>query len=106
MRLRVRPQARQDLREIGDYIARDNRRAARRFVRMLRERCAFLAQNPHIGRERPELREGLRSFPVQNYVIFDRILDETVEIVNVVRGARDIEGMFQGSGRRSRPPPD
>lgn len=63
MRLRFRPEARRDLRDIGDDIARDDREAARRFVRSLREKCALLARNPRIGRERPELRPGLRSFP-------------------------------------------
>ena len=61
MKLRIRPEARQDLRDIGDYIAQDDRQAARRFVRALRERCAFLAENPRVGRERPDLGEGLRS---------------------------------------------
>jgi plasmid stabilization system protein ParE len=31
-------------------------------------------------------------------VIFYRILDETVEIVAVVHGARDFEAMFEGGG--------
>jgi toxin ParE1/3/4 len=94
MKLRFRPEARQDLRAIGDYIARDDRRAARRFVGMLREKCAFLGRNPHAGRERPELREGLRSFPAESYVIFYRVLDESVEIVNVIHGSRDLESLF------------
>lgn len=94
MKLRIRAEARQDLQDIADYIARDDRRAARRFARMLRDRCAFLAANPHIGRERPELRKDLRSFPVQSYVIFYRILDGTVEIANIVHGSRDLEGLL------------
>lgn len=94
MKLRIRPEARQDLRDIGDYIAQDDRQAARRFVRTLRERCAFLAENPRVGRERPDLGEGLRSFPVGNYVIFYRLLDGVVEIVNVIHGSRDIESLF------------
>jgi toxin ParE1/3/4 len=94
MKLRIRPEARQDLRNIGDYIAHDNRQAARQFVTMLRGRCAFLAENPRVGRERSDLCEGLRSFPVQNYVIFYRILDQMVEIVNVIHGSRDIESLF------------
>jgi toxin ParE1/3/4 len=61
---------------------------------MLRERCAFLAENPYIGRERPELRAGLRSFPVQNYVIFYHIVDDAVEVITVVHGSRDLDAMF------------
>ena len=99
MKRRIRPEARQDLRDIGDYIARDDRRAARRFVRASRERCAFLAENPRVGRERSDLGEGLRSFPVRNCVIFYRLLDGMVEIVNVIHGSRDVESLL---GRNDR----
>ena len=57
MKLRLRPEVRQDLRDIGDYIALDDRRAARRLVRTLGERCAVLADDPHAGRERADLRQ-------------------------------------------------
>ncbi len=94
MKLRFRPEARRDLQNIGDYIARDDREAARRFVKSLREKCALLARNPHIGRERPDLRPGLRSFPVQSYIILYRVLDQSVEIVNVVHGSRNIDALL------------
>jgi len=94
MKLRFRAEAQRDLQEIGDYIGRDNRQAARRFVRLLRGKCGILAANPHIGRERLELRPGIRSYPVGRYVIFYRVLGRSVEIVNVVHGSRDIEAMF------------
>ena len=32
-------------------------------------KCAFIGRSPHAGRARPELHEGLRSFPAQSYVI-------------------------------------
>ena len=41
MKLRFRAEAQRDLREIGDFIARDNREAARRFVRLLRGKCGM-----------------------------------------------------------------
>ena len=94
MKLRFRAEAQRDLREIGDFIARDNREAARRFVRLLRGKCGILAANPHIGRERPELCPGIRSYPVGRYVIFYRVLGDAVEIVNIIHGSRDIEAMF------------
>ena len=94
MKLRFRAEAQRDLREIGDFIARDNREAARRFVRFLRAKCRILAADPYIGRERPELSAGLRSYPVQRHVIFYRVLGDAVEIVNIIHGSRDIEAMF------------
>jgi toxin ParE1/3/4 len=43
---------------------------------------------------RPELWSDLRSFPARRYVIFYRLLGDTLEIVDVVHGSRDIEAMF------------
>jgi toxin ParE1/3/4 len=94
MKLRYRPEAIEDLGEIRNYIAQDDPTGATRFVRTIRARCRLLAKQPWIGRERPELRPGLRSFAVRSYVIFYRIIGDTVEIVSVVHGARDIDAMF------------
>jgi toxin ParE1/3/4 len=94
MRLRYRRSAIEDLGEIRDYIARDNRTAAKRFVERLRARCRLLSEQPHIGRERPDIRAGLRSLPIQNYIVFYRLVDDTVEIVSVVHGSRDVGTVF------------
>jgi hypothetical protein len=42
-----------------------------------------------------DLRPGLRSFPVLQYVIIYRIEDEDVVILHVFHGRRDIESLFQ-----------
>jgi toxin ParE1/3/4 len=39
----------------------------------------------------------LRSFPVGNYVIFYREVSEGIEIIRVLHGARDIEGIISSS---------
>jgi len=55
----------------------------------------FLPAIPIIGRARDEdLRPGLRSFPVGEYVIIYRIQDEDVLILRVPRGSRDIATLF------------
>ncbi|HZA67930.1 MAG TPA: type II toxin-antitoxin system RelE/ParE family toxin [Geminicoccaceae bacterium] len=95
MRLRYRRSAIEDLGEIRKYIARDDPAAARRFVAGIRTRCRLLAEQPYIGRERSEIRPGLRSLSFQSYVVFYRIIDDSVEIVSVVHGSRDIEAMFR-----------
>ena len=94
MKLRFRPDALRDLEGIQDYIAEDSPAAAARFIGYLCKSCAFLADNPYAGRATPELRPDLRSFPAGRYVIFYRLLGDTLEIVNVVHGSRDIEAMF------------
>ena len=72
MKLTFRPEALADLEEIYDYIAEDNPIAAATFLAELRERCGVLAEQPLIGRERPELHPDLRGFPIGRYVIFYR----------------------------------
>jgi toxin ParE1/3/4 len=95
MILRFRPEAENDLINIGAYIERDDPNAAASFVRTLREKCGSLLANPEIGRSRPELITDLRSFPVGQYVIFYRPRQEILEIVRVLHGARDIDALFE-----------
>jgi toxin ParE1/3/4 len=63
--------------------------------RRLREQCRKLAHLPGtLGRARPELRADIRSFPIRGYVVFFRYTNDTVEIINILEGHRDIETYF------------
>jgi hypothetical protein len=54
------------------------------------------ACHPHIGRHRDEdLRPGLRSFPVGEYVIIYRVEQKDVLILHVFRGSRGIEALLR-----------
>ena len=53
--------------------------------------CAF----PESGRSRDDLRPGLRSIVVFPSVVFYRLSLETIEIVRVVDGRRNIAAMFE-----------
>jgi toxin ParE1/3/4 len=88
--LRFAESAESDLVEIGNFIARDNPTTAARFVEEVEEHCQLLAAHPLLGRARDELVPGLRSLPFGRYVIFYRALDDGVEIVRVLHGARDL----------------
>ena len=89
-RLRFTDHAERDLVEIGDFIGRDSAGNAARFVVRLEEHCRLLASQPLAGRARDELSPGLRSLAYGRYVIFYRALEEGVEIVRVLHGARDL----------------
>ncbi len=54
------PAARDDLREIGDFIGQDNPARALSFVRELREHCRRLAAQPRLHRLREEFGPGVR----------------------------------------------
>lgn len=87
--------AESDLIEIFSYIAGDNTAAALELINRFFHLFGLLSDEPRAGRERPELRPGLRSFPEGRYVIFYRILaNEDVEIIRVLHSARDIDTIF------------
>jgi toxin ParE1/3/4 len=79
-----------DLDSIWSFIAADNERAADKQVARIVEVFEMLMQNPLAGRERPELQQRLRSFPVGNYIIFYVPLPDGIEIVRVMNGRQDI----------------
>ncbi len=92
MEIRRRPAAEDDLVAIWIYIAADNESAADALLDRLEDAFGLLAENPLIGRGRPELAPHVRSFAVRRYVILYLPADDGIEIIRVVHGARDIEG--------------
>ena len=64
--------AKQELKEINRYIARFNSNAARRLINRIKQQCKLLADFPEMGQKCDELEPDLRSFPVENYMIFYR----------------------------------
>lgn len=59
------------------------------------ERFWLLAQRPHIGRARDDLRPGLRSFPAGDYVILYRTDGKNALILHVMHGSRDIPKLLR-----------
>jgi toxin ParE1/3/4 len=94
MRCEIAPLARLDLKEIGDYIARDNPQRAISFVDELVGHCHKLTTQPGIGTLRRDLGEDLRMLPHGRYLIFYRVEAELVTIVRVLHSARDIGPLF------------
>ena len=97
MRLRVARSAVAGLDEIWAYIAtKEGIAVAERLVGSITSRFSFLAKNPAAGRSRPELREGLRSFPIGNYRIYYRQEPNGIVTILYVRhAARDERKFFE-----------
>jgi toxin ParE1/3/4 len=91
----VRPKAVADLAEIWAYIAEDSPRQADAFVARINGEFRMLARQPKMGRDRPELLDGLRGFPVGKYVIFYVARARGIEVVRVLDGARDLKLFFE-----------
>jgi plasmid stabilization system protein ParE len=88
----VSASAEADIRNIGDWIARDNPVRAASFVRELRDACETLADMPRAfplvsHRAKP----GIRRKSYRNYLIFYSIGKTRVEVLHVLHGARDYE---------------
>ncbi len=90
-----RPQALIDLAEIWAYIAEDSIANADAFAALIDKKLHLLAKQPGMGRARPELGHGLRSFVVGHYVVFYRPSSKGIEIVRALHGARDIDAIFE-----------
>ncbi|MHC5766898.1 MAG: type II toxin-antitoxin system RelE/ParE family toxin [Nostoc sp.] len=86
--------AKQDLKEINRYIIRYNPNAARRLNEKIKQQCKLLADFPNMGQSFDSFIRGLRSFPVEDYLIFYRPIDGGVEVVRIVSGYRDLETVF------------
>jgi toxin ParE1/3/4 len=79
-----------DLADIWVEIARDQIENADRFLDQLKERMKQLAEQPLMGRERPEIAKQIRSFPHGEYLVLYRQSATGVDIARVVHGRRDL----------------
>lgn len=92
---RFTPAASRDIEAIIDYVADvSSFEAAERLLAKINQKCANLAQFPGMGRQRNELAPSSRSFPVDDYLIFYRQIDQDVEILRVVSGYQDLSALF------------
>ena len=89
MKLRWTHRARQDLVEIGRYIAGDKPEAARRWVERLRQRAQAAAKMPRSGRKVPEAdRENVREVLVRGYRIVYQLHASEIRVLTVFEGHR------------------
>ena len=89
MPYRLSALAEQDLEEIWSYVAEDASPAtADRLIDAIVDRFELLVEQPRMGRLRPEFGGGVRSFTVENHVIYYRH-DGDALIARVLHGRRD-----------------
>ena len=93
-RVTRRPLAAADIPEIWDHFAEDSLAQADRWVDKLDEKFNRLATQPLFGRARDELAADLRSSPFGRYVIFYAPIEDGIDVVRVLHGARDVDAVF------------
>ncbi len=76
------------------FVAAENPAQADDFIDLIDEKFQNLSRQPGLGRRREELVAGLRSFPVGRYVIFYLQVQDCLQIVRILHGARDLDAVF------------
>lgn len=89
--VRYLPVARRDMLDILDYIRRDSRSAAGRFVDIFDDRISLLARFPKMGREIKKderlSRLGYRKLLIEDCIVLYVIKESAVEIRRVIHGS-------------------
>jgi toxin ParE1/3/4 len=87
---RLTDRAEADLEDLWAYIAADKVDAADRIVDAILETSRMHVRFPGMGRRRDDLMPGLRCFIVSPYVVFYPPIEDTIEVLRILHGARDI----------------
>jgi len=81
----------QDIGEIYDYgVYRFGMDQAVKYLMELDLVFTQIVKNPDLGKKRDEIKVGLRSLPKNSHVIFYRLLEDSIRIVRVLHGSRDL----------------
>ena len=96
-----RPAANRDLIDIFVYIGRDSEESAMRFLKAAERTFLELAGMPRMGivTSFSDFEDsGLRRWHIrgfENFLIFYRPLEDGIEVIRVLHGAREIERLFE-----------
>ena len=91
--------AKADLASIGDFIRLDDPIRADTFVQELIDRCEELADAPRAYPLVTRYEDaGIRRRPYRGYLIFYRVGHNVIEVLHVLHGARDYEGLLFPEG--------
>ena len=87
--------ASRDIEGILDYAAaQGDFDAAERLLNRINRKCDLLLGFPEMGRSRDELAPGLRSFPIDRFLICYTEIENGIEVARVINGYQDIESLF------------
>ena len=89
-KVRYTRQACEDLLQIWERIASDSPGIADQVYDAIEKRCVSLRNHSRLGRPRPEIGDGARSLVIERWIAFYRIIEDGVQIVRIVDGARDL----------------
>lgn len=86
--------ARRDLEQIWWSFGERDPDRADEVVYAIQRAASRLVDFPQIGRLRPELAEGIRSWRTGPYLIFYRVRPKQIQVVRILHGRRDLASEF------------
>jgi toxin ParE1/3/4 len=90
--LRLTPKARADLDAIWDYTVKYwGIEQAEAYLLSLGETMKLLANQPSLGRNIDDIREGYFKFPAASHIFIYRSQPNTIEIVRILHKSMDVE---------------
>lgn len=91
-RYRLTPSAKSDLIDIWNYtVGTRGEKQAEKYLQDIENKLNQLADNPELGKQRPEIVPGYYSFPVRKHIIFYIISDSYIDIIGLLHGKMDID---------------
>lgn len=90
--------AQTDLLEAWIFIAENNPSAADHVLDTIEHEAHILATQPRMGRARPELGEGVRSWPTSTpYILYYLVTQNGIAVLRVLHHARDVQQISLGA---------
>jgi len=85
-----RPKAQTDIEGIWNYTCQTwGISQTRHYVKGLRDVCAYLAKNPHVGKTRDDLYAGLHVYPSAKHLIFYLVVEKGIDAVRILHERMD-----------------
>jgi plasmid stabilization system protein ParE len=88
-RVQYQAAAKADLIATWLQIADDSVERADEYISRLQEICKLIADQPAMGLDRPDIAEGVQSFPVDHYIIFYEQHERGISVLRVWHSAQD-----------------
>ena len=92
---RLTPRAREDLDAIAAYtIEKWGINRLESYLGSLLESFERLSANPSLGRERPDIHPGYRSFPAGSHIVFYVEDGNFINIIGIPHKSMDVDSFF------------
>lgn len=87
--------AKQDLESLTDFsITRFGHAQTRAYLHYLESALVQLSEMPTLGRLRPELAKGLRSYPCQSHMLYYLEQEGGIVIIRILHQSMELSGRF------------